>query len=77
MRWQSHHIITTSFLFSYVGDKYKTDGHVTIHVHLFGDPGEIHILLSLIRISFKAHKIHFGTLRTTFFFFLHQYILFT
>ena len=33
-----------------------------IHVHLFGNPGEIHIHLSLTRISFKAYKIQFGIL---------------
>jgi hypothetical protein len=32
------------------------------HVHLFGGPGETHIHSSLTRISFNAHKIHFGVL---------------
>ncbi len=62
MRWQSHHIITTSSLYSYVGDQYQTDGHIMIHVHLFGDPGETHIHSSLARISLNAHKIQFGIL---------------
>jgi hypothetical protein len=44
---------------------YQTDRHVTFPVHLFGDPGKIHIHSSLTRISFNSHKIHFGNLRTT------------
>ncbi len=40
-----------------------------IHVHLFGDPGEIHIHSSLTRISFNSHKNHFGVLRRLLFLF--------
>jgi hypothetical protein len=53
---------TTSPLYSYVRGLYRTDWHVTFHVHLFGGPGETHTHSSLTRISFNAHKIHFGVL---------------
>ncbi len=53
---------TTSPLYSYVRGLYWTDWHVTFHVHLFGGPGETHTHLSLTRISFNGHKIHFGVL---------------
>jgi hypothetical protein len=60
MRWQVHHVITTSSLHSYVGACIGQTKHVRIHVHLFGGPGEIHMHSSLIRISSKSQKIHFG-----------------
>ncbi len=43
MRWQVHHIITTSSLHSYIGAQYWTDQHIRIHVHLFGGPCKIHM----------------------------------
>ncbi len=60
MRWQVHHIITTSSLHSYVGASFGKTEHIRIHVHLFDGPGKIHMHSSLIRISSKSHKIHFG-----------------
>ncbi len=67
---------TTSPLYSYVRGSYQTDWHATFHVHLFGDPGKTHTHSRLTRISFNAHKIHFGILSTPTFSFLHQKFLF-
>ncbi len=68
MSWQGQHInCWDAGLHSYVGVQYQTDRHVTIHVHLFGDPGKIHIHSSLARISFNSYKIHFGILCKPFF----------
>jgi hypothetical protein len=55
MRWQACHIIIhDAGLHSCVaGLGIGQTKHVRIHVHLFRTPGEIHMHLSLIRISFK------------------------
>jgi hypothetical protein len=63
MRWQSHHIITTSSLYSYLGGLYR-------HVHLFGGPDKIHMHSSLIRITTTSHDFLFGYLTK-----LHHYLL--
>jgi hypothetical protein len=70
MRWQVHHIITTSSLNSYVGACIGQTKHVRIHVHLFGGPGKIHMHSSLIRISLNSHNFLFGYLTK-----LHHYFL--